>query len=72
MANEKYRKRAAPNLPTAKKLKELAEYRELYRKQLGRLPTWTSACHRIGIGYRTVKRHAPELLEKWNDADFHW
>ena len=70
--DEKPFHRSHPNLPTIKKIKELAEYRELYRKQKGRLPTWTSAVARIGIGYRTVRRHAPELLEKWNNEDFHW
>jgi len=65
-------KRGHPNLPTVKKIHELLEYRAAYRKQMGRLPTWTSAIARIGIGYRTVRRHAPELLEKWNNEDFHW
>jgi hypothetical protein len=72
MGIKKICQRHGPNLPTLKKLQELAEYRELYRKQMGKLPTWTRSCHRIGIGYRTVKRHAPELLEKWNTEDFHW
>lgn len=65
-------KRGHPNLSTFKKLQELIEYREAYRKQMGRLPTWTSSCHRIGISYRTVLRNAPELLEKWNDENHHW
>ena len=56
--------RMHPNLPTVKKLKELAEYRELYWKQKGKLPTWRSAFARIGIGYRTVRRHAPELPKR--------
>ena len=67
---EKPLHRSHPNLPTVKKIKELAEYRELYRKQKGKLPTWTSASARIGIGYRTVKRHAPELLKRWYDEEF--
>jgi hypothetical protein len=70
--DEKPLHRSHPNLPTIKKIKELAEYRELYRRQKGRVPTWTSAINRIGIGYRTVKRHAPELLEKWNNEVFRW
>jgi hypothetical protein len=64
--------RSHPNLPTVKKIKELAEYRELYRKQMGKLPTWTSAINRIGIGYRTVMRQAPDLLRRWYDEDFHF
>ena len=71
---EKPLHRSHPNLPTVKNIKELAEYRELYWKQMGKLPTWTSAIHRIGIGigYRTVRRQAPELRQKWYDEDFHW
>jgi hypothetical protein len=72
MAHEKYRPRHASNLPTVRKIRELAEYREKYLKQMGRLPSRTSSCDRIRIGHRTVRRHAPELLEKWNDEDFHW
>ena len=70
--DEKPLHRSHPNLPTVRKIKELAEYRELYRKQKGKLLTWTSACAKIGIGYRTVKRHAPELLKIWSDEDFHF
>ena len=69
---EKPLHRLHPNLPTGRKIKELAEYRELYRKQMGKLPTWTGAINRIGIGYRTVKRQAPELFQRWYDEDFHW
>ncbi len=68
----KIRQRHGPNLPTVKKIKELVEYRVLHRKQMGRQPTWTSSCHRIGIGYRTVKRHALELIQKWYDKNFRW
>ena len=70
--DEKSLHRSHPNLPTVRKIKELAEYRELYRKQKGKLLTGTSACAKIGIGYRTVKRHAPELLKIWYDEDFHF
>jgi hypothetical protein len=72
MAKKKYRPRQAPNLPTVKKLRDLAEYREQNRDKWGRPPTWTSACRKIGIGYMTLRRNAPELLEKWDDIDFHW
>jgi hypothetical protein len=68
----KRRPRRGPNLPTIQKLRELGDYRERYRKQKGKLPTWISACRQIGINYRTVKRHVPELLERWNDKDFQW
>jgi len=68
----KYRPRHGPNLPTIRKIQELAEYREQNRDQWGRPPTWTSACRKLHMNYRTLQRHAPELLEKWNDRDFHW
>jgi len=64
--------RSRPNLPTIKRIKELAEYRERYRKKVGTLPTLTNTLSRIRMGYRTVKRHAPELYEKWNDESFYW
>jgi hypothetical protein len=60
----KDRPRSGPNLPTVKKLQALAEYREQNRDQGGRPPTWTSACRAIRLNHRTVRRHAPELLEK--------
>jgi hypothetical protein len=69
---EKPLHRSHPNLTTVRRIKELAEYRELYRKQKGKLPVWTRAINMIGIGYRTVQRHAPQLMEKWNDEDFHF
>jgi hypothetical protein len=64
--------RSRSNLPTVKKIKKLAEYRGLYRKQKDKLPTWTSACNRIGIGYKTVRWHAPELFKRGNEEDFHF
>jgi hypothetical protein len=70
MAN--YHPRQGLNLPTVKKLQELAEYRERNRDQGGRPPTWTNSWKKIGINYRTVRRHAPELFEKWNEPDFYW
>ena len=68
---EKPLHRSDPNLPTVRKIKELAAYREVHRKQTGMLPTWTSAINKIGIGYRTVMRHEPELFEKWYEKDFY-
>ena len=67
----KYRPRQGPNLLTVKKIKELAEYRERSRDEWGRPPTWTSGCKKLRMNYRTVRRHTPELFEKWNDLDFH-
>jgi hypothetical protein len=68
----KYRPRHAPNLPTIKKIKLLAAFRERNRDKSGRPPTWTSGCKQLRIDHRTVRRHAPELLEKWDDESFHW
>jgi hypothetical protein len=68
----KYRPRQSLNLPTVRKIQELAEYREQNRDQSGRPPAWTSACRALRLNYRTVRRHAPELLEKWYDQDFRW
>jgi hypothetical protein len=69
---EKYRPRQAPNLPTIRKIQAMAEYRERTRDPWGRPPTWTSVCRKFHMNYRTLRRQAPELFEKWNDPDFHW
>ena len=65
-------KRQTPNLGTHRKIKELAAYRERYIRNTGIVPFFTNVCRRIGIGHRTVKKHAPQLVEKWKDKDFHW
>jgi hypothetical protein len=70
--DEKPLHRSHPNLSTVRKIQKLAEYRELYRKQTGKLPTWTSTIDLIGIGYRTVRRQAPELMQRWYDEEFYW
>jgi hypothetical protein len=67
----KYRPRTAPNLETVKKIRAMAEYREEHRDQLGRPPTWTKTCRKFHMNYRTLRRHARELLEKWNNPEFH-
>ena len=69
---EKYRPRQGPNLPTIRKIQALAEYRERHRDQSGTPPTWTSTCRKFHMNYRTLRQHAPELFEKWDDPDFHW
>jgi hypothetical protein len=60
----KFRPRQGPNLPTVRRIRALAEYRELKRDQFGNPPTLTSACKKLSINYRTVRRHAPDLLAK--------
>ena len=67
-----YHPRQGSNLPTVQRIRDLAEYREQNRDRWGRPPTWTSACKKVRINYRTVLRYTPELLEKWNDPEFHW
>ena len=69
---EKPLHRSHPNLPTIKKIQDLAEYREHNWDKWNRPPSWTRACRTVGIHPTTVKRHAPELLEKWDDPNFHW
>ncbi len=69
---EKYRPRQGPNLPTIRKIQAMAEYRERNLDPWGRPPTWTSVCRKFHMTYRTLRRQAPELFEKWNDPDFHW
>ena len=68
----KYRPRTAPNLQTIRKLQAMAEYREGNRDQSGRPPTATSTCRKFHMNYKTLRRQAPELFEKWNDPEFHW
>ena len=41
-------------------------------RRMGRPPSWTSSCKKIGINYRTVRRYAPELMENWDDKTFRW
>ena len=73
MGDEKTPKRTkVPHLMTYRKIGELASYREQYIKERGTSPSLTNACRKILIDYRTVKRHAPQLIEKWKYNDFHW
>jgi hypothetical protein len=65
-------KRGHPNLGTFNKIQELAAYREQHIKETGKVPFFIPACQKIVIGHRTVKRQAPELVEKWKDLEFHW
>jgi hypothetical protein len=73
MQHEKTLKRTkAPSLVTYRKIQELAAYREQYIKEKGKPPLLTHACQKTGIGYRTIKRNAPQLIERWKEEDFHW
>jgi hypothetical protein len=61
-----------PNPNTRRKIKELAAYREQFMKVKGRAPSLAYACYKMVIGPKTVKKYAPELVEKWKDINFHW
>ena len=65
-------KRRAPNLGTYRKIQELAAYREEPIREKGNVPPLINVCRTIGIGQRTVRKHAPQLVERWKDKDFHW
>jgi hypothetical protein len=65
-------KRPHPNIGTFKKIQELAAYREQVIKEKGKPPLRIPSCKRIGIGHRTIKKHAPELIARWKDKDFRW
>jgi len=72
MGNAKISKSRHPDPGTFKKIQELAAYREQVIKETGMPPWWISSCQKIGIGHRTIKKHAPALGERWSDKDFHW
>ncbi len=72
MGDEQIPKRTrVPILLTYFSISEQAIYREEKIKAKGRAPLLTNACRRIGIGYRTARRYAPQLIEKWKEKDFH-
>jgi hypothetical protein len=55
-----------------RKLQELAAFREDYIRRKGLTLSFKHACSKIGITPYTVKKHALELYEKWDDTNFHW
>jgi len=57
---------------TIRKVQELAAYRENYIRKKGLPLSFTHTSRKIGIPPQTVKRHAPEHVEQWDDIDFHW
>jgi hypothetical protein len=65
-------KRSSINLITYRIIQELAAYREQHITEKGTTPPLLPVCRRIGIGHRTVRKHAPQLVERWKDKDFHW
>ena len=53
-------------------VQKLAAYRDEYLSIKRSSPRFERACQVLGISPETVRRHAPELVEKWYDSDFHW
>jgi hypothetical protein len=64
MATETSMKRTGPNHPTFKKIQEVAAHREKVMKEKGKPPLRIPSCQKIGIGHRTVRKHAPELNDR--------
>ena len=50
----------------------LAAYRGEYLSIKQRSPRFERACQIIGITPETVRRHSPELAEKWYDSNYYW
>ena len=55
-----------------KRVQKLAAYRDEYLSIKQSSPRFERACQVIGISPETVRRHSPELVEKWYDKEFHW
>jgi hypothetical protein len=55
-----------------KQVQKLATYRDEYLSIKQSSPRFERACHIMGITPETVRRHSPELVEKWYDREFHW
>lgn len=53
-------------------IQKLAAYRDEYLDIKQSFPRFERACKVLGITPETVRRHSPELVEKWYDGDFHW
>ena len=53
-------------------VKKLAAYRDEYLSIKRSSPRFERACKVLGITPETVRRHSPELVEKWYDSKFRW
>lgn len=51
---------------------KLAAYRDEYLSIKQRSPRFERACQIMGLSPETVRRHSPELVEKWYDSKFRW
>ena len=55
-----------------KLVQKLAAYRDEYLSIKQSAPRFERACQIMGLSPETVRRHSPELVEKWYDNQFHW
>jgi hypothetical protein len=55
-----------------KLVQKLAAYRDEYLSIKQSSPRFERACQIMGIAPQTVKRHSPELVEKWYDSNYYW
>jgi hypothetical protein len=53
-------------------VQKLAAYRDEYLSIKQSSPRFERACQIMGLSPETVRRHSPELVEKWYDSKFHW
>lgn len=53
-------------------VQKLAAYRDEYLSIKQSSPRFERACQIMGIAPETVKRHLPELVEKWYDNQYRW
>ena len=53
-----------------KQVQKLAAYRDEYLSIKQSAPRFERACHIMGISPELVRRHSPELVEKWYDREF--
>lgn len=53
-------------------VQKLAAYRDEYLSIKQSSPRFERACKVLGISPETVRRHSPELVEKWYDSNYHW
>jgi hypothetical protein len=52
-------------------VQKLAAYRDEYLSIKQSSPRFERACQIMGLSPETVRRHSPELVEKWYDINFH-
>ena len=55
-----------------KLVQKLAAYREKYLSIKQSSPRFERACRIMGISPKTVRRHSPELVEKWYDSKYYF